>query len=155
MAIKQLTAGIEFRRVGVFGLVGILNTLLDFVIYNQLSSKVGLSLVQANFVSTTVAMAFSFIANKRVVFKKHSGSIVKQALVFFAVTAFGLYVLQTGTILLLTDVWLYPVHLGLLTFHAIGVRNHDDFLIKNGAKAIATAVSLAWNYVMYKRVVFR
>jgi len=155
VAIKRLTAGIEFRRVGIFGLVGILNTLLDFVIYNELSSTVGMSLVQSNIISTSVAMIFSFIANKRVVFKKHSGSVVKQGLVFFAVTAFGLYVLQTGTIMLLTDVWRYPMNLGLTMAHTAGITHHDDFLIKNGAKAIATAVSLTWNYVMYKRVVFR
>jgi putative flippase GtrA len=115
---------------------------------------VGLTLVQSNIISTTVSMIFSFNANKRLVFAKHGGSVVKQAVLFLAVTAFGLYILQTGTIWLLTDVWLGPVGLGVAAAHSLGIIGHDQFLIKNGAKAIATVVSLTWNYIMYKKVVF-
>jgi len=145
----------EIRRVGKFGVVGILNTFIDFALYNLLSSRVGLTLVQSNIVSTTVAMVVSFVANKRLVFKKHDGSAVKQALVFFAVTAFGLYVLQTGAIKVLTEIWLWPMNVALLIAHAVGVKGHDAFLVKNGAKAAATVISLTWNYVMYKKVVFK
>lgn len=145
----------ELRRVSKFGLVGALNTLLDFVIYNLLSSKVGLTLVQSNIISTTIAMIFSFMANRHVVFKKHGTPIIKQSISFLLVTAFGLYVLQTGAIKLLTDVWLYPMQVGILVAHTIGIRGHDEFLIKNGAKAIATVISLTWNYIMYKKVVFK
>jgi len=152
---KQLSAsGREISRVGKFGIVGALNTLIDFSIYNVLSSTVGLTLVQSNIVSTSVAMAFSFLANKHVVFQKGKGSAIRQGAKFFIVTAFGLYVLQTGTIKLLTDVWLAPIALGLGLAHSFGIMGHDQFLIKNGAKAIATVISLTWNYIMYKKVVF-
>ena len=143
------------RRGAKFGAVGIGNTLLDFLIYNVLSSKTGLNLVQSNIISTTVAMFFSFFANKQVVFNKHDGSVTRQAVSFFAVTAFGLYVLQTGTIHLLTQVWLWPVNTGVAMLHALGLNGHDDFFIKNGVKAAATVVSMSWNYVMYHKVVFR
>jgi putative flippase GtrA len=147
-------ASAEITRVGKFGLVGILNTLIDFTGYNVLSSIVGLSLVQSNIISTSIAMIFSFTANKKVVFKKNKGSFAKQAVAFFIVTAFGLYVIQTGTIKLLTDVWLAPVTLGLAVAHSLNIVGHDQFLAKNGAKAIATVLSLTWNYIMYKKVVF-
>jgi putative flippase GtrA len=143
------------KHVGKFGAVGVLNTLLDFVIYNVLSSRAGLSLVQSNIISTTIAMAVSFVANKKLVFKKHDGHVGKQAGLFLAVTAFGLYVLQTGTIHLLTEVWLYPMNVFMNIAHFLGIQNHDAFLIKNGAKAIATVISLSWNYIMYKKVVFK
>jgi putative flippase GtrA len=146
--------GTEIVRVGKFGLVGVLNTLIDFTIYNVLSGKVGLSLVQSNIVSTSVAMLFSFAANRQVVFKKKPGSLIKQALTFFLVTAVGLYVIQIGTIKLLTEIWLAPIALGLAIAHAAGIVGHDQFLIKNGAKAAATVLSLTWNYIMYKKVVF-
>jgi putative flippase GtrA len=151
---QQHPRGPELTRVGKFGIVGILNTVIDFTIYNVLSSRAGLTLVQANIVSTTIAMVFSFLANKHVVFQKDEGSSVKQAVLFFAVTAFGLYVLQTGTIKLLTDVWLVPVSLGISAAHALGITGHDQLVAKNGAKALATMVSLTWNYIMYKKVVF-
>jgi len=147
-------ASAEISRVGKFGLIGILNTLIDFAGYNVLSSVVGLSLVQSNVISTSVAMIFSFAANKKVVFKKNQGSLGKQAALFFVITAFGLYVIQTGTIKILTDVWLTPVALGLAAAHAMHITGHDQFLAKNGAKAIATVLSLSWNYLMYKKVVF-
>jgi len=149
------TSWTEFKRVFLFGLVGAFNTLLDFAVYNVLSGEFGFSLVKANIVSTTVAMVFSFFANKHVVFKKTGGTVWKQVLAFWVVTAFGLYVLQTGTIWFLTEVWTYPLLVGLDFAHLAGIQGHDPFLVKNGAKAIATCVSLIWNYIMYKKVVFK
>lgn len=145
----------RIKHVGKFGAVGALNTLLDFVIYNVLSGNVGLSLIESNIISTTVAMTFSFFANKQLVFKKHDGVVAKQAISFLVITAFGLYILQNGTIQFLTQVWHYPMLVMLDIAHIVGVRGHDDFLVKNGAKAIATVISLSWNYVMYKKVVFK
>lgn len=152
---RRATAKRRIKHVSKFGAVGAVNTLLDFAIYNVLSGPVGLTLVQSNIISTTVAMLFSFVANKKFVFQKHDGHVGKQAIAFFAITAFGLYVLQTGVILLLTDVWTWPMVTALSAAHAIGISSSDEFLVKNGAKAIATVVSLAWNYIMYKKVVFK
>jgi putative flippase GtrA len=152
---EQPTKRSRMKRVGKFGAVGAANTLLDFVLYNILSSGFRLSLVEANIISTTVAMVFSFTANKKLVFKKHDGSIARQALMFYAVTAFGLYVLQSATIHFLTEIWLTPVNTIVASFIWAGVTGHDQFLIKNSAKAVATFISLSWNYVMYKKVVFR
>jgi putative flippase GtrA len=145
----------HLKHVSKFGAVGIANTLLDFLIYNVLSGRFGLTLVLSNLISTTCAMVFSFFGNKKLVFSKHDGPIVKQAVTFYAVTAFGLYVLQTGTIHLLTQVWLWPMTIALAWAHLLGINGHDAFLVKNGAKAVATGISLSWNYVMYKLVVFR
>ncbi len=147
----------EILRVGKFGVVGILNTLIDFTIYDVLHSRLGLGLVQSNIFSTSAAMLFSFVANKQVVFEKRQGSVLRQAVIFFAITAFGLYVLQNGVILLLTGVWTGPVHLAVLISHSVGINRYvsDNFVINNSAKAAATVVSLTWNYIMYKKVVFR
>ena len=147
----------DIRRVGKFGAVGVINTLLDFTIYNLLHNQADLTLIEANIVSTTCAMIFSFFANKQIVFKHHGGRWWHQALPFFAATMFGLYVLQNGTITLLTDIW--PGLLGTLVMvvHGLGLGRvvSDSFVVNNGAKAVATAVSLAWNYVIYKKVVFK
>lgn len=151
---KQISAGHDYARFGKFGIVGALNTLLDFSIYNVLSSVFKFTLVQSNIISTTIAMVFSFSANKKLVFKAGSHSVLRQGILFAVVTAFGLYVIQTGTIKLLTDVWVAPIALGLRVAHGLGIIGHDTFLSKNGAKAVATALSLTWNYIMYKKVVF-
>ena len=149
------TSWTEFKRVFLFGMVGAFNTLLDFAVYNVLSGEFGFSLVKANIVSTTVAMVFSFFANKHVVFKPSGGNAAAQAVKFWVVTAVGLYILQTGTIWLLTDVVPEPINFGLFVSHTFGITGHDEFLTKNLAKAVATCVSLIWNYIMYKKVVFK
>jgi len=147
----------EAKRVGKFGIVGVINTLIDFAVYNGLHFWFGFGLVVANIISTTLAMIFSFYANKNHVFEQpQTGSWAKQGLVFFLVTAFGLYVLQNGTIVLLTSVWTAPLDLVVRLVHVVGLYPtlSDRFVINNGAKAVATAVSLTWNYIMYKKVVF-
>lgn len=157
MPKTPVTSGAEMRRVGKFGAVGVINTLIDFVLYNVIHFVLGLGLIPANIISTTTAMLFSFVMNKQVVFKKKDGSVIGQAIVFFAITAFGLYVLQNSIIHFLTDVWVTPMQLLVRVVRVIGLDTllTDAFVVNNGAKVIATVVSLLWNYVMYKKVVFK
>jgi putative flippase GtrA len=146
----------EIKRVGKFGLVGIANTLIDFGIYNFASKFLGWTLIEANTLSTTVAMTFSFFANRQLVFEPGRGSMARQAAVFFAVTAFGLYIIQNGIIHLLTSEWRGPLEWGTHIVRQGGIKLFSDaFWINNGAKAVATVASLTWNYIMYKKVVFR
>ncbi len=151
------SAATEVVLVGKFGLVGMLNTAIDFTIYNILHFTLGLGLISSNIVSTTIAMCFSFVMNKRLVFRHHEGSTLKQAAIFLATTAFGLYVLQNGVIVLLTEVWHEPLQLVVAIVHVLGLGDafSDRFVINNGAKVFGTALSLTWNYIMYKKVVFR
>lgn len=157
MMAKTQSAVTEVKRVSKFGVVGVINTLLDFAIYNILHFQLGLGApIPANLVSTTVAMLFSFAANKRVVFNQKQGSVVRQAAIFFAVTAFGLYVLQNGVILLLKEVWTGPLELAvrIAQFFGLTAFLSPDFITENGAKAAGTVFSMTWNYLLYKRVVF-
>lgn len=155
---KESNTKKEVKQVGRFGLIGVINTLLDFGLYNLLArgSTVTSVLIRSNIISTTVAMLFSFVANKQFVFKSKGGNYLKQAVIFFSVTAAGLYGLQNGVIYTLTEFWTWPLEfaydvLGWLKLD--GVLS-EDFVIKNGAKLVATAASMTWNYFWYKKVVF-
>jgi putative flippase GtrA len=146
----------EMVRVGKFGIVGVLNTLIDFTLYNVLQHY-GLARLVANTISTTVAMIFSFFANRQVVFVTDSKRYLRDAAMFFVFTAFGLYVLQNGTIWLLVSGPLHPLlNGGLRAAQDMGITHAttNSFLINNLAKVVATAVSLTWNYLTYKRWVF-
>ncbi len=146
----------EITRVGKFGAVGLLNTLIDFAIYNVCGKFLHLAPVPSNIISTTVAMAFSFAANRRVVFGRHHGPVFRQAVTFLVATAVGLYLIQTSIIYLLVHVWPAPLELAVRIVRSMGIHVFaDDFYIRNGAKAIATVFSLTWNYLVYKKVVFR
>jgi putative flippase GtrA len=154
----SLLATTEVTRVGKFGLVGIFNTLLDFAIFNILSSKrIGFSKIKANICSVTVTMIVSFYLQRALVFGSGTTNPVQQAALFFLVTGFGLYVLQTIVIWAFTKAWDWPlrwVH-AILKFLHLNKLMSDDFVLKNGAKVAATLVSLTWNYIMYKRIVFK
>jgi len=143
------------KQIAKFGAVGVVNTLLDFVVLDILHLSLGVALIPANLMSTTAAMIFSFFANRHLVFEHHSDRVWRQLVLFWLVTAFGLYVLQTGLI------WLFDRHLqGVLTLgvrlvHDMGLRHLSASFIKtNGIKAVADGVTLVWNYVLYKKVVF-
>lgn len=120
--------------------VGGFNTLLDFGLLFTLKS-LGLPVITANIISTTTAFCFSFFANKKYTFKTTDTDVKREIILFVAVTLFGLWVLQTIVIKLVTII-LSPYHLP-----------PDAVLFI--AKIIATAVTLVWNYVMYSRVVFK
>ncbi len=150
----------EVAQVGRFGLVGIINTLIDFIILNMVSRATGWSDEIANIPAVMVAMTFSFFANRHFVFKAgEKKDIGRQALEFFPITAFGLIVIQGFVIYFFENIWRYPVELGLSLanwLNIIGTAGIDaQFVETNGVKLVATAASLVWNYVMYKKVVFK
>lgn len=123
-----------------FGLVGGVNTALDFGLLFALKS-IGLTAMMANVFSTSIAFVFSFFANKKYTFKSSGTNIVREMVLFVVVTLSGLWVLQTGVI------WLALPHLSkLLGSPEVGL------LV---TKLIATAVSMTWNYILYDKLVFK
>ena len=134
-----------------FAAIGVINTVIDFAILNVFAHAVGLPRIPSNIISASVAMVFSFFANRHVVFDAKTGDARKQAVMFVLVTMSSVYVIQNLVIFGLTDVWTWPLD----TAHdVIGVLEEEVF-ITNGAKAAATAASLVWNFIFYQRLVFK
>ena len=124
-----------------FGLIGGLNTLLDFGLLFAFSSILGVPKLFANILSTSVSFVFSFFANKKYTFKSSSKeNIVREMVLFTVVTLFGLWVIQGAIIYFLS-----PVIVN------IGFSQDASLMI---AKLIATVFSFIWNYLLYSRVVF-
>lgn len=123
-----------------FMLVGAANTAIDFGILFTLKA-LGLPAIPANIISTTTAFCFSFLASKNYTFKATGTNVKREIALFIVVTLFGLWVLQTIVIALMTSL-----------LHG---TNLPAALILFIAKIIATCVSLIWNYVLYSRVVFK
>ena len=123
-----------------FGLIGVINTVLDFGLLFILKS-IGLMATTANIFSTSIAFVFSFFANKKYTFRSSGTNIVREMILFVAVTLFGLWVLQTGVI------WLVLPHLSKL------LRSSEMGLLVT--KLIATAVSMTWKYILYDKLVFK
>jgi putative flippase GtrA len=121
-----------------FILVGLANTAIDFIVLLSLTAM-GTWLIAANIISTSVALTFSFFANRTFTFGS-TGKKRSQAVRFLAVTLIGLWVLQP-IVLLLT------------------VGPLEEFFSRETsiviAKLLATVVSMVWNYLLYDSLVFR
>ena len=124
-----------------FGLVGILNTLIDISIYGLLFWLTG-GVLLANFISTSCGMATSYGLNRAFTFESKSKNIKKEVTLFLAITVFGLWVIQPLIIHVTTTPaqnlfgWLPSIFVILIP------------------KVCAVAVALVWNYNLYKRMVF-
>lgn len=123
-----------------FAIIGGLNTAIDFVVLFVLVA-LGLPTIASNILSTSTALVFSFFANKTFTFKDGNKSTKKQFGVFLVITLFGLWILQPivieGTRLII-DSWF-----------------SNSYIVLFIGKILATCVTLVWNYVMYKKFVFK
>jgi len=133
-----------------FAAIGVINTSIDFVLLNIFAHAVGLPRIPSNLLSASVAMVFSFFANRSVVFKSNSGDKKRQAIMFLVVTVTGVYLIQNMVIFAFADLWLWPLE---TVRDIIGILDEEIF-ITNGAKTLATAVTLVWNFLFYDRLVF-
>ena len=124
-----------------FGLVGAANTALDFGLLLVLANFFAVPHVIANIISSSIAFVSSFFANKKYTFKTTGQSVVREMILFTIVTLFGLWVIQSAIITLLTP----PIQ-SIVT---------NDTITLVIAKLVATLASLTWNYILYSRVVFK
>ncbi len=144
----------EVAQIGRFGLVGILNTLLDFAIFNLLTSSIlGMGAAWAGIISGTVAMINSFVFNQRFTFKaKHTPT--NKVVAFFAITIFGIYVIRPIVIAFFTKTWLWPSQTLYSLTSKLGLSFSADFDQRNLALLGAIFVVLFYNYILYKKFVF-
>lgn len=123
-----------------FAIVGGANTAIDFGVLFLLTF-LGLDKIVANYFSTSIALIFSFFANKSFTFKHKEGSARKQFILFLVVTLAGLWILQP-IIIWISTATLEPY-----------IENSAINLFI--AKFIATIASLIWNYLLYSKLVFK
>lgn len=136
------------KKVIIFGLIGVFNTLFDMALYVMVQSLTG-SIIIANIVATSAALIGSYILNSKLTFKTRKWT-AKSFILFVVVTIFGLWVLQTGVIYLLTPLMnVIPEFL----WHLFGPLEHIVKIL--APKVLATAVTLVWNFVWYNKVIFK
>jgi putative flippase GtrA len=123
-----------------FGIVGIANTAIDFIVLFVLTA-LGIDKIVANYISTTTAFVFSFFINRSFTFKSTDGNMRKQFLLFVVVTLIGLWVIQ-------------PLVITAISWMLSGSSLAEPILLFI-AKVVATVASLIWNYLFYSRLVFK
>jgi len=123
-----------------FAIVGGANTGIDFSILFGLKF-LGLPDIPGNFISTSIALVFSFFANKKFTFKDNTSQDKTQFIKFLAITLFGLWVIQ--------PVIIFAV--GLILSPLL----HNGYIILLIGKLLATCVTLVWNYLLYRKFVYK
>jgi putative flippase GtrA len=124
-----------------FILVGGTNTVIDFGILFSLTNFTSLSIFYSNILSTSVALSFSFFANKKFTFKKNSTNSRLQFVRFLAITLVGLWIMLP---LIISS-----------TSSIFGNLLNDNNLILLAGKLFASCFTLIWNYLMYRKFVFK
>ena len=136
------------KKVIVFGLIGVFNTVFDMALYVVVQHLTG-SIILANIVATSAALIGSYLLNSKLTFKAKKWTIKGFAL-FIIVTIFGLWVLQTGVILLLSPAVAKVPEMLWQLFGPL------EGLAKTLApKVVATVVTVVWNYIWYNGVIFK
>lgn len=140
-----------FKQISKFIIVGIINTGIDFAVLNALMFAAniysGKWLIVFNSISFSAAVINSYFMNKYWTFKKQEAGTSeknddsKQFAQFVIISIIGIS---------LNDVAVYAVS----TFIP-PMFNLSGKIWVNAAKLIATAISMAWNFIGYKFIVFK
>lgn len=128
-----------------FAMVGFANTAVDFGILNLLMGMTGIysgkNIFFLNSISFIVAVIHSFFWNKFWTFKVKKTEATKEFLQFLIVSIVGLLI--NGGIVYMITTWLKPMF------------GMSDAIWANAGKIVATVVSLIWNFIGYKYIVFK
>ena len=141
--MKNLLKKLKNNQAFWFSIIGGINTALDFIFFFVLTSF-GIKIFIANIFSTGITFIISFLMNKKITFKSVSNNkkeLIREMVLFILVTLFGLWVIQN--IVISTAM---PIFENLL-------KNKRISLLLS--KLIATIFSLIWNFILYKKVVFK
>ncbi|PIR98479.1 MAG: hypothetical protein COT88_01480 [Candidatus Colwellbacteria bacterium CG10_big_fil_rev_8_21_14_0_10_41_28] len=134
-----------FKELGRFAVVGVLNTVLDFAIFNLLISSFAISegplasLFKG--VSFIVAVINSYYWNKYWTFDSHKVVKGKEFIQFIIISLVG-FGINVGTFSLVANLIGAPENIDPTTWANIGAL-------------VGTFAGLAWNFIGYKLVVFK
>ncbi|MBU2523896.1 GtrA family protein [Patescibacteria group bacterium] len=123
------------RKFVKFGLVGVLNTGVDFGIYLSLTRFFpffGSHYVIANTISYSFATLNSFFINKSWTFRDKDGKFLKQYPKFFLIQLLGLVIANI------------IIHIGVEVFGLYDII----------AKVLSIVVTMLWNFFLNQRLVF-
>lgn len=145
--MKNVLSKKNLRQLVAFAVIGILNTISDFVIFNILYGVFNFPLFLANVLAVTLVMGISLQLNRKYVFGATGDNYTGQAVKFMIVTLSGLYVIQ--------NVILFVI-LGMIEgLHIQSGPLSNHIVQANAAKAVGVGGSAIWNFVLYKLWVFR
>jgi putative flippase GtrA len=146
-----------FKQILLFCLVGLMTTVIDFVVFNLLTRPaLGWRRIPANLVSVTCAMIWSFLANWQIVFQSDAQDWLGRAGRFLVTTAFSAFVLQNLVLYWTTSIWQAPTRMALSLVGRLRLKHplDPDLISRNTCKTMAVSAGLVWNFCWYKFFVY-
>ncbi|HEY2004663.1 MAG TPA: GtrA family protein [Candidatus Saccharimonadia bacterium] len=153
------------KQGGKFAVVGVSNTLIDFTIFQVVTTLLGVPPAQSymvKFFSGSVAMINSFYWNRRWTFKSNAG-LAQSGVKFLAATLVSVWAIQPGMVFLFSGTG-PGVAFGAFWFHCfqvIGVAGllpntiTYNWMIKTVAFGMGVVGSAIWNFTLYKLWAFK
>jgi putative flippase GtrA len=158
---KPSTSG----QVARFASVGVMNTVIDYVIFIGLTRIFSIPLDRvwvAKLVSGSVAMINSFYFNRTWVFNKGNTKHPGQQFARFLIsTLVAVYVIQLGLVQFFSSEFQFFGKLTYEILESIGLTSlvpsilTEAFTIKTVAFGLATVASMTWNFLLYKLWAFK
>ncbi|MEO8065259.1 MAG: GtrA family protein [Candidatus Doudnabacteria bacterium] len=134
-----------FSQLWRFVIIGIINTAIDYGILLILSAITGITggakIIPLNIISFSVATTNSYFLNRRWAFADQSGEQGKKFSLFLIVSIIGVTI-NTSIVTFITS-------------HVSPMFGLPPRAWLIAAKLVATGVSLIWNFIGYKVIVFK
>lgn len=124
-----------FVQIIKFGIIGVINAIIDMSIYWSLTRKLYIFKIFANILSFLIANLFSFFANRSITFKNIEKVSLKKYIKFLSITVISLII---SSVCLFISITL--------------IKSQDADIYGKIAGIILGAV---WNFIMYKNSVFK
>jgi putative flippase GtrA len=126
------------REVTTFGVVGLVNTALDFAVFNGL---LFLGLLKANVVSTIVATTSSYLMNRHWTYRdRPKTALRREYTLFFAFNVIGLGIQEAVL---------------FLAKYGLGFHEADSKIQLNLFKCVGVAVAMVFRFWAYRNFVFK
>jgi len=139
--LRKIIEYVLGKKIGAetirYVVIGGLTTLVNLGLFELMYTVLGIEVTVSNVTSVAIAILFAYVANKHVVFRRHSSSLNELVLEFFKFVASRILTSMT-----------FEVG-GVLLFH--NILGFDARLCKITAQVLV----IITNYIMVKLVVFR
>ena len=138
--IRKITKYVLGKDIGAetvrYIIVGGLTTLVNYSLFELMRAIIGIDVTVSNVTSISVSVIFAYVANKLIVFRRHSDSLAALALEFckFVGSRIFTMALEIGAVFLFFNILGLDARLGKIT-----------------AQVIVVVV----NYIISKAIVFR
>lgn len=144
------------KEFGKFTSVGLVSTAVDYVLLNTFAVLLGLPVLVANSISAPFSSFLSYKLNKRIVFEDRMHGRKKTLLLYAAIVATGILVIQNSLLYALNHTVAddaATILRPMLIDVGLAMPSVETMAL-NLAKIGASAIAALWNFYLLRRFVF-